>query len=677
MKPPILLRIYRQDHLEGVKQFDLKQIVIGHNADVQLDLNDSSVSPLHAVIEERETGYYLSDLGSQTGTLRNGQRILDEKLESGDEIKIGPFRLQFFVGVPKPAAPPAIEKPKVETPKVETPRIEKPKVEKPTPSIAAVTKPAVVEPGSVTKSQPPKVSPQAAPMQSAASMAPKRSLAAKTTKKSHRTFAPPSPFSDAREIVRPSKGTVVEVLVTWKERVIAARHFNERRVVTVGADPTSDLIVPVFPGGSKFPLVKIQNLATVSLTQDMTGEVIRDSGTVTLAELFKQNRMRSVGSLYEFDLPQGEMIRIAFQSGLVSVLVRYVPDTPKPLVAPILDLTASEVTGVILAGVVVAIFGLYMMIYSPANLEDQAKVEEPLRKAVVTFNPPKPKTIIKVEDTPMEEKKVVKVAEKQPQRMAQNPTVEAKGKPGQAGEVAPKDSKDKQKKLTSARPGGAVKTSPTEGASAASQKPDPTKVGLLSVFGTKGTQSKLDKTFSGSGELQGLANSATGFAGNAENREGDRIGTKLKDTGAGGKGTATVGISGLGTKGKGTGTYGIGSGGIGTKGSVDIDVGGQEAEFVGTIDREAIRKRIQENRNAIRSCYERSLQRKPDLYGKLVLEWDIEEKGKVGRAVVKSNSLGDDEVAQCILNRIRSLRFPDPPADTTARVSYPFVFSSQ
>src|SRR6185437_3691286 len=139
----------------------------------------------------------------------------------------------------------------------------------------------------------------------------------------------------------------------------------------------------------------------------------------------------------------------------------------------------------------------------------------------------------------------------------------------------------------------------------------------------------------------GMAESATGTAGMADTRAGDDFGTKLKDTGAGGKGTSTVGIAGIGTQGRGTGNTGYGSGGIGLKGSVQINVGGQEGEFTGGMDKEAIRRVIREHLREIRNCYERQLQRSPDLYGKLVLEWDIEEGGRVSRCSVKSNALGN------------------------------------
>ena len=82
-----------------MKQFDLVQVVIGHKAEVNLDLDSDQVSPIHCLIELRENGYYICDLGSQSGTFKNGQAVLDEMISSGDEIGVGPYKIGFFVGV--------------------------------------------------------------------------------------------------------------------------------------------------------------------------------------------------------------------------------------------------------------------------------------------------------------------------------------------------------------------------------------------------------------------------------------------------------------------------------------------------------------------------------------------------------------------------------------------------
>lgn len=659
MKQPIVLRVFKGDRLEMVRQFESGQIVIGRGTDVQLPLEDESVGLLHAMVEDRDGKFVLSDLGAESGTFLKGNRVLEESLSSGDEFQIGPYRIQFFAGAPKPLAPPKPES---------------------TIAMAPPTIPTTVDFSDTVKREPIQEAPKFKSAQSPIV----------SVKKG--TFAPPSSYSDLKEVIKPQKGSVVEVIVAWKDRVLSTRHFSQKGSVYISSAEEADVIVPILSSKSKFELIKMGTNVSVCITQEMSGEVIREGQTLNFAELSRQNLLRNVGTHFELELRQGEMIRIQLQSGLITLYIRYVSETPKPLIAPLLDMSSSETTGVILAMAIAAILGLYMNIYTPSSLlEDEARIEEPIRKAVVTFVP-RPKKIVEVEDKPPV--KVVE-AEQKPKpvnapkvdarpvpnkiRQTSKPGIESKGEPGAPSEVAPKPkSKDKPKTMTSTRAqGGAIKTAPKEGANMKSEKPDPNKMGLLGAFATKGAQSKLDKAYSGSGELVGMADQATGNAGSAETRAGEGLGSKLKDTGAGGKGTSTIGIAGVGTKGRGTGGTGYGTGGIGQKGSVQINVGGQDAEFEGGMDKEAIRRVIREHLREIRNCYERELQRTPDLYGKIVLQWDIGEFGRVEDARVKSNEIGNNDVANCVISRLRTWKFPDPPKGVVGRVVYPFVFSSQ
>ena len=100
-KKPVVLRVYKNSELQTIKQFNVQQIVIGQSSEVQLQLNDQTVSVIHAAIERRDSGYFVCDLGSENGTLLNGKAVLDSKLEDGDEILIGDFKIEFYVGVPK------------------------------------------------------------------------------------------------------------------------------------------------------------------------------------------------------------------------------------------------------------------------------------------------------------------------------------------------------------------------------------------------------------------------------------------------------------------------------------------------------------------------------------------------------------------------------------------------
>ena len=107
MKSPIIFRVFKNNQIHFVKQFvDKDQVVFGMaeeaESSVDVALDSKEVSEIHCLVEKRGPQYYLCDLGSTQGTFKNGQQVLDEVLSSGDEFQIGPFKVVFFMGVPKP-----------------------------------------------------------------------------------------------------------------------------------------------------------------------------------------------------------------------------------------------------------------------------------------------------------------------------------------------------------------------------------------------------------------------------------------------------------------------------------------------------------------------------------------------------------------------------------------------
>jgi len=83
----------------------------------------------------------------------------------------------------------------------------------------------------------------------------------------------------------------------------------------------------------------------------------------------------------------------------------------------------------------------------------------------------------------------------------------------------------------------------------------------------------------------------------------------------------------------------------------------------------AIRSRMP----AIRACYERALKNAPLLKGKLVIQFVIGDGGRVQSVGVEEDSLGSEEVAQCVTSLIKRIRFPVPD-EGTMEASFPFVF---
>ena len=70
-----------------------ESIVLGSSADCDVQLDEPGVSPRHAEIRLIDgKSLLLRDLGSETGTLLNGERVIETLLGSGDEIRIGTCR---------------------------------------------------------------------------------------------------------------------------------------------------------------------------------------------------------------------------------------------------------------------------------------------------------------------------------------------------------------------------------------------------------------------------------------------------------------------------------------------------------------------------------------------------------------------------------------------------------
>lgn len=670
MKAPIILRIFKNGNLAEVKQFEANQVIFGHDADVSVDLQGDDISAIHCILELRDSGYYLCDMGSATGTKKNGQAVLDEPISSGDFIEVGQYRIQFFVGAPKPKAAPIPEIP-----------------------VAAVIPPPAAAPVAPKAASP---APAPAPKLPEVKKASSASFKGTAKKAKGSTFAPASEVKDLKTYLKPTKGPIVEVIVAWQERILSTYHFGADNQVTLGSSDKATVQVPKDFIKDTSTFLELKGGCRVLVPIDASVQLTTATMSLTLEDLLKNGKSIKAGGSNTVRLDQGELLCLSFGDGTLQIFVRYVPNTMKPLLAPPLDLTAGELTGLIVSLVVVALTILYMSVYTPPMAEEE-KPEDKLILAKFIYNKPPPTPTpyeppaptptpvqekVEVKPQPTPPPKVIKVTEKE------KPKVEKGNKDSQnavkqqeaakAAEVRPMPTKvNRPPKFTSIKQGGATKISDKASANAQSNK-DVNKVGLLSAFGGGGMRKNLDQAYSGSGELLGMANQATGTSGQNEQRAGDDIGSKFKDTGAGGKGTATQGIAGIGTKGRASGmnTYGGGMG-LGGKGNVTIDAGGSDEGWEGTIDREAVRRVIRSILNQIKSCYERQLRVNSSLEGKVVIQFEIMEQGRVRSSKTKSSSMNDGTVESCVAARIREARFPEPPPGTIAVVDYPFVFGAQ
>jgi hypothetical protein len=161
----------------------------------------------------------------------------------------------------------------------------------------------------------------------------------------------------------------------------------------------------------------------------------------------------------------------------------------------------------------------------------------------------------------------------------------------------------------------------------------------------------------------------------SETKERQGKGIKGNADGGGAK-TASIG-RGLSTKGRGGGAKGDGLADFGTgddKTSVVAKIDADQVSVIGTLTQEEISKVIQNYLGQIQYCYEREIQRQPDLAGKLRVNFTIGLTGRVTQAGIQSTTLNSPPVETCVTGVFRRMPFPSP-GGTVVEAVYPLTFN--
>lgn len=87
---------------------------------------------------------------------------------------------------------------------------------------------------------------------------------------------------------------------------------------------------------------------------------------------------------------------------------------------------------------------------------------------------------------------------------------------------------------------------------------------------------------------------------------------------------------------------------------------------------EVIHKHISE----VRYCYESAMVRSPDVEGKLIVNFTIAHAGNVKTAEVKTSTLPDAKLDDCILRRLVTWNFPQTKGGVDVAITYPFIFKT-
>ena len=95
----------------------------------------------------------------------------------------------------------------------------------------------------------------------------------------------------------------------------------------------------------------------------------------------------------------------------------------------------------------------------------------------------------------------------------------------------------------------------------------------------------------------------------------------------------------------------------------------------GSLDKEVIRGIIRRHINEVKYCYEQELTKKPELGGRIMVQFTIAASGQVIASVLQNSTMGNARVENCTVQAVRRWEFPKPLGGGIVIVSYPFVLT--
>lgn len=91
------------------------------------------------------------------------------------------------------------------------------------------------------------------------------------------------------------------------------------------------------------------------------------------------------------------------------------------------------------------------------------------------------------------------------------------------------------------------------------------------------------------------------------------------------------------------------------------------------IEREVVEREVNKKQDDLASCYEHAVDRNPDLKkGKIVTRFHVDTDGKVTKAKITRNDLGDTQLGACIREVFLTLDYGAQEKPTN--VTYPLDF---
>jgi hypothetical protein len=664
MATPITLKVFRGNELVRTEQFNREIIKIGRLASAHLVLDDEKVSRIHSVIEVAPDGAIsIIDMGSAEGTFVNGKKVSRGALRLGDQITLGGLRI-VVEGAENVAADPVNRAVAAAAP---TPAAEKPAARPVRANGTNGTNGTNGANGHAKHSTTPANGHAAlavelpAPIAPAPAPAPAREkpAAGGGFKRAASPAAARPSFGRAarrRDDLTGAADLGVELRLLWGETLLEAATFVQPKApVLAGEGPKAALHVTGLPS-DEFPLLRWSGGEyQLAFAPGMTGTVEERGVRTPVGELVRARKAASdeaVKGAYWIPVPAAGAVRAELGGQLA---IEAHPRRPDAVAAP----PFWERLNYQLLNLFLILFFLQAAFVVTARdwRDDSESGGDALEKTMPRLA--KYQIVAKKEEPKKPEKLAADAGKKD-----EEPGAPAEKARGDEGKMGKKDAPDTGKV-------SAVKRI------IPNAKEQASKLGLLGALGRGG--GGVGAAFG-----TGLGGDIRGATGNlmGSGEIGDSYGLGglgLRGSGSGGGGTGeTVGIGAVGTKGRGGGNagYGTGAGNLGQKGDRGIVIP-STVSVQGSIDRDLVKKVIQEHRQQIQYCYEQALMLNPRLQGKVSIRWIINADGRAMTPEVDSaTTLEDPKVHECMMSRITSADwvFPKPKGGGTAVITYPWIF---
>ena len=631
------------------EEISAESVTIGRGPAAMLRIEDEALSDLHAVINVDETGtVQLLDLGGESGTQVNGEAVSNKELRTGDQISVGSIRIN--VAITDDAAFADEEA----TQLAEVPAVGAPLPEK--DDITDATVPVSME----------------------APLADERME--QDTSEDVMAFVMRSGTASGDAGIDRKRPKVLEVVEVWSDNVLDVKHYPRGgKPVTAGTSvgyrwrymgvPIAWIPAPVarftwmagpmisettqewknefyvppedLPSDN-YKLFEWQGGSYVcNISDKWSGFVDIGENRHTFQELIESGKATSAGG-GQYQVSVDDDTRIVADLGHV-IFFGHMVYPGKKVVTAITDNLDYPFLGVMAFCTFVFSMLAIVILTSPPPPENEV-MEVPDRFVELLLEQPEPEQ------------------PKKDNKPEANPDAGegAKAKK-EEGKVGKKDAKMKKAK------GNKVEMQ--------KKQLDKEIAESAGVLGALRDGSELDGVFGSSN----LNSDLTGGIGGLIGAKGTQIGSGglgSRGSGLGGGGTAE-GLGGLGTKGRGSGRSGYGSGGgnFGAKGEGGIGRVGGDPIILGALDKSLIDAVIKRHMNQIRYCYQRELNKNPNIGGKITIKFVIAKDGSVSKASVKSSTMGNSAVESCITGRFMRFQFPEPKGGGIVIVSYPFIFS--